>query len=182
MYPETDLGVYARGVAPFSYPYDVIPYFQPYDVAPPFYPYSVALFYPHRTSTLGVMTTLQPTCRDISSRKHNAGRYSSISMDCRIQAHVEVNCDPLSVVMTDGAPNMDIHDSIRAFATDAEELSRKETAIGQRVKRSTQVKMYEKEFDGGRGPTISTWICRKRASGRGKRAKGLWVCLWTLLA
>nr|CUU00349.1 hypothetical transcript [Hymenolepis microstoma] len=44
MYPETDLGVYARGVGPFSYPYDVIPYFQPYDVAHSFYPYGVVPF------------------------------------------------------------------------------------------------------------------------------------------
>nr|CUU00283.1 hypothetical transcript [Hymenolepis microstoma] len=84
MYPETDLGVYARGVAPFSYPYDVIPYFQPYDVAPSFYTYSVALFYPHRDPTLGFMATLQLASRDSSSRKHTAGSYSSFSMDCRI--------------------------------------------------------------------------------------------------
>nr|CUU99446.1 hypothetical transcript [Hymenolepis microstoma] len=88
MSPETDLGVYARSVALFSYPYDVIPYFQLYDVAPPFYTYSVALFYPHRDPTLGFMATLQPASRDISSHKYTAGRYSPISMDCRIQAHV----------------------------------------------------------------------------------------------
>nr|CDS30846.1 expressed protein [Hymenolepis microstoma] len=88
MYPETDLGMYARGVTPFSYPYDVNPYFQPYDVAPSFYTYSVALSYPHRNPTLGFMATLQPASRDISNRKHTAGRYSSISMDFRTQAHV----------------------------------------------------------------------------------------------
>nr|CUU98643.1 hypothetical transcript [Hymenolepis microstoma] len=88
MYPETDLGVYARGVAPFSYPYDVTPYFQSYDVAPSFCSYGVVPFYLHRTPTLGFMATLQPAIRDISSRKHTAGRYSSISMGCRIQAHV----------------------------------------------------------------------------------------------
>nr|CDS30265.1 hypothetical transcript [Hymenolepis microstoma] len=86
MYPETDLGVYARGVANFSYPYDVVPYFQPYDVAPSLCPYGVFPFYPHRTPTLGVRATLQPASRDFSSRKYTAGRYSPISMDCRIQA------------------------------------------------------------------------------------------------
>nr|CUU99797.1 hypothetical transcript [Hymenolepis microstoma] len=58
MYPETDLGVYARGVAPFSYPYNAIPYFQPFDAAPSFCPYGIFPFYPHRTPTLGVIATL----------------------------------------------------------------------------------------------------------------------------
>nr|CDS25687.1 hypothetical protein HmN_000612500 [Hymenolepis microstoma] len=78
MYPEIDLGMNAWGVAPF-YPYNAA-YF--------FYPFGVALFYPHRTPTLGFMATFQPASRDISSRKHTAGRFSIISVDCRIRAHL----------------------------------------------------------------------------------------------
>nr|CUU00468.1 hypothetical transcript [Hymenolepis microstoma] len=51
------------------------------------YPYGVAPFYSHRTPTLGFMAELQPASRDISSRKHTAGRYSSHSSTCAKTAY-----------------------------------------------------------------------------------------------
>ncbi|KAM3178399.1 hypothetical protein ACTXT7_002616 [Hymenolepis weldensis] len=51
-------------------------------------------------------------------------------VNCRNRA--DVNCDPLSVVIVDGTPNIDIQDSTRALATDSDEVSRSGIAEGQR--------------------------------------------------
>ena len=34
--------------------------------------------------------------------------------------------------------------------------------------------------DGGKGPTMSTWMTSKRASGVGNDDRGVAVCLWIL--
>ena len=53
-------------------------------------------------------------------------------------------------------------------------------ASGQRVKWSTQVRMYLKPRDGGSGPKISMCTMSKRASGVENVARDVTMCLWIL--
>lgn len=57
-------------------------------------------------------------------------------LNCRNRA--DVDCDPPSVVIVDGTPNIDIQDSTSALATDSDEVSR--------VKRLIHVRMCVKWF------------------------------------
>ena len=78
---------------------------------------------------------------------------------------LDVNCVPLSEVMTEGTPNRWIQPEKRAAAQSAAAVLLSGTASGQRVVRSTTVKRYEKPEDCGSGPTMSTWMCSNRRRG-----------------
>ncbi len=68
----------------------------------------------------------------------------------------EVNCAPLSDVISAGTPNLATHPCSRAWAQAAAVVEAKGMASGQRVERSTMVKRWVKPPDEGRGPTRST--------------------------
>ena len=68
----------------------------------------------------------------------------------------EVNWVPLSLVITAGTPNLEIHPWNMAVAHSAAEIPTSGTASGQRVDLSIKVRRYVNPPDRGRGPTRST--------------------------
>ena len=80
--------------------------------------------------------------------------------------------------MTKGTPKRAIHPDRSVRATVSAVMLAMGKASGQRVKRSTQVSMYEYPLDGGRGPVISMWMCENRSSGVGNSPVGARVCLF----
>ena len=70
----------------------------------------------------------------------------------------EVNCGPLSDVISKGTPNLEIHVLIRALAYSVVVVSRRGIASGQGVVLSIMVRRCVKPEDGVRGPTILIWI------------------------
>jgi len=78
----------------------------------------------------------------------------------------ESNWLPWSVVMVCGQPKRYIQPESRACDTVSAVMGWGKAA-DQHVKRSTAVRQYWNPADDGRGPTRSTWICRKREGGRG---------------
>ena len=73
----------------------------------------------------------------------------------RCDHRADSNCDPLSVVIVDGTPNLEIQPLTKVLATVSAVILVIGMASGQRVKWSTHVSRYEYPFDDGSGPTIS---------------------------
>ena len=62
----------------------------------------------------------------------------NVFMSCVHKA--DKNCDPLSVVMDDGTPKLEMMPNAKASATAAAVMSGSGTAMGQRERRSTPVR------------------------------------------
>ena len=71
---------------------------------------------------------------------------------------VDVNCGPLSDVMSSGTPKRAIHELTNALAHSDVVVLRKGIASGHLVVLSTMVSRWVNPDDGGRGPTMSIWI------------------------
>ena len=68
----------------------------------------------------------------------------------------DVNCDPLSEVMTEGIPKSGIQCLSMALAHSSAVIDLMRTASGHLEVQSTMVKRYENPLDSGNGPTKST--------------------------
>ena len=79
----------------------------------------------------------------------------------------EVNWAPLSLVITAGTPNLEIHPWNMAEAHSAAEIPVKGIASGHHVDLSMHVKRYVKSLDEGKGPTRSTCTCANLLKGTG---------------
>ena len=86
----------------------------------------------------------------------------------------EVNCEPLSVVMTSGTPCWAIHPWFRASMTVSAAMSLIGKAAGHLEWRSTTVNRCEKPFDAGI-VTKSACMCEKRFAGTMKSPIGVTV-------
>ena len=93
---------------------------------------------------------------------------------------LDSNCLPRSVITVEGTPNLAIQPRTKALATDSAVMSIRGNASGQCVNLSMHVRRYLYPWEGGRGPTISTWTTSKRASGGLKDNIVAVVCLVTL--
>ena len=67
--------------------------------------------------------------------------------------------------MVAGTLNLEIQPVTKTWATDSAVMSVMAIAAGHQVKQSMQVRRLVKPWDGGRGPTRSSFIWLKRASG-----------------
>ena len=74
---------------------------------------------------------------------------------CQVE---EVNCVPLSEMIVDGKPKIEIQWSRRALHTVSDVISEMGTAMGNLVVLSIMVSMYLQPLDSFRGPTKSTWM------------------------
>ena len=98
------------------------------------------------------------------------GKCFSGSQKCQEVLHnCYLNCHTL-VTIQEGTPYGVIQPSKNALATDSALMLVSGMASGHLVKRSTHVRRYITPCDGRRGPTRSTWMISKRASGVGKDA------------
>ena len=79
----------------------------------------------------------------------------------------EVNWAPLSLVITAGTPNLEIHPWNMAEAKSAAAIPVRGTASGHLVDLSMHVKRYVKPLDEGKGPTRSTCTCANILKGTG---------------
>ena len=78
--------------------------------------------------------------------------------------NADVKLVPLSEVMTSGRPNVEIQET-KALMHDSAVASLIGTASGHLDCLSIIVNRYLKLFEGGSGPTMSTWMCPKRLDG-----------------
>jgi hypothetical protein len=83
-------------------------------------------------------------------------------------------------VLVCGQPKRDIQPGSRAHHAVSAVMLGIGKASCQRVKRSTVVRQYRNPVKDGRGPTVSMWMCRKPAGGRGKSPNGVMVWRETL--
>jgi hypothetical protein len=67
--------------------------------------------------------------------------------------------------MISGTPKWAIQPLNRAAAQSVAVMEERGIASGHRVDLSTTVNRYVKPWEGGSGPTKSTWMCEKRLSG-----------------
>ena len=83
----------------------------------------------------------------------------------------DVNCEPLSVVISSGMPKEAIMPWVKASMTEEVVMSTMGIAIGHLVNRSTAVSKYRKPFERG-NVSISTFQCWNRLGGTEKSPIG----------
>ena len=95
------------------------------------------------------------------------------------------NCNvkglPQLEVMCFGTPNRLIHRDRRPGAHEEENALDIETTSNQRVDLSMMVKRYRDPSEGGKGLTMSVWMCPNQREGGWKSPMPNSVCLVTLL-
>ena len=90
----------------------------------------------------------------------------------------EVNCGPLSDVISSGTPKRDIQPKMRALAQSSVVVELRGIASGQREVLSIIVKKYVNPAEGCSGPTKLIRMSLNRFDGTWIVLSGEWTCIW----
>ena len=108
------------------------------------------------------------------------GEYSTMRLSFWFMAFqsLAVNVLPLSLVILAGKPKFRIQPCMKAVQQFWAVASTKGSTSNYLVVRSTIVSRYRYPWEGGKGPTISTWISLKRPRVTGRGFIGGLMILW----